>query len=355
MYIPPEIETTFNQHKDYKTSDLKIRRLKNAFVTYDGLVFKNFMLVDKCAFNIKGKEDNNFYYPFWKDTLEKYAVCKWGESLKSVKLNDDINYLVIHSKWFNYAFWITAYLYRLLKVEHELGFKNIKLILPENISKISFVQDSLKEFDIKHEVIPQDHHVFVKNLIMPELREFAWNYSEKQIKPISKRLVEIAKQKVKTENSPIRIYLTRKQHGIRCIKNEKQLLELLDKHGFEQESFENKNIWEQVFLLNHAEIFISQHGAGLANMMFMEENNHVIELIGKDFAKFDHRFPYYNLAKASGLNYQLFLGNATGINTDDILNDNQLNKSQKTKKLRDLDIEINLNDLEKYLDSITKK
>jgi hypothetical protein len=82
------------------------------------LVIKNGLLVSGCAFNLIGNEDKTFYYPFWKRTAMEYAVARWGRN-KTTSIQIDRPCLLIHSKWFNYAFWINAYLPRLIMAEEE--------------------------------------------------------------------------------------------------------------------------------------------------------------------------------------------------------------------------------------------
>ncbi len=312
-----EVLQLLRKKETYSVRFPKIRKLKNVFVTYDGIVMKNGRLVDGCAFNLKGKEDNTFYYHFWRDTFEKYLVCKWGKSIPSVQLKGDQKYLLIHSKWFNYAFWINSFLPRLIQAEQEGYLNNTKLLVPEGWEKIPFVSDSLQLFEVEKEIIPMDHHLFVKHLIMPETRKWTASFVPETIQFTRQRLIDEAIKR--TDSSmvrPAKIYLTRSKRGLRGVENEEAVVDLLKEYGYSVVTFEDLSIWEQIMTMYHATHFISIHGAGLANLMFMEPGSNVLELINKPYAKLEYTFPFWKLGNSVHLNYFMQLC--------DTLNDEQL-------------------------------
>ena len=140
--------------------------MKNVFVTNNGFVLKNGILNSKSGLNLKSQNDHTFYYEYWKTALEQLLVCKFGKSLPSIHLKEK-KYVLIHSKWLNYSFWITEYLQRLVRVEQEIGFKQLILLYPTEWNNIPYIQESLKAFSIEKFPIPPGHHVFVENLIFP--------------------------------------------------------------------------------------------------------------------------------------------------------------------------------------------
>ncbi len=286
----------------------KIKQVKNVFVTHDGLVLKNGLLVKGCAFNLKGNEDKTFYYTFWRDTIEKFAVCKWGKSLKSIHLKGPQKYLLIHSKWFNYSFWINGFLPRLIQAEDEGLLKTTKLIVPEGWKDIPYVWESLKAFEIQIEMIPIDHHIFVDYLIMPETRKWTASFVPSTIKRTNERLVKEALLRVSSKNIEThKVYLTRSSRGVRCIENEDEVIASVQKWGYKVIKFEDLSIWEQIKLMNNTTHFISIHGAGFSNLLFMKEGSTVLELVNKPYAKAEYTFPFWKLANASSVNYYMQL------------------------------------------------
>ncbi len=296
-----------------KIKQPKIKYLNNVFVNTQGLVLKNGFLVKGCAFNLIGKEDNTFYFPFWKLTLEQMIVSKCGKSLKSIQLKDQ-SYLLIHSKWFNYSFWINSYLLRLIQAEEEGLLDKVKVIYPKEWDAIPYVVESLKCFNIRKEVIPLDTNLFVQNLILPETREWSNSFSSNEIKKVKQKLLPYALKNKTITNFPKRIYLTRKNSWARAVENEIELLPILDKFEFESVSFDNLSIWDQILLMHNAEYFVSIHGAGFSNMLFMEEKTSVLELVNQSYADIEYKFPFWKLANACDLNYFVQFGSPNNEN-----------------------------------------
>jgi hypothetical protein len=293
----------FESRKSYSIRPPKIQFINNAFVSEQGLVLKNFLLNPHCAFNLIGKEDNTFYFPYWKLTLEQMLVCKYGKSLQSIHLEPNVNYLLIHTKWFNYSFWVNSSLVRLIMAEQAGLLPNTQLIYPESWDNIHFVKQSLECFDVSIKKIPHDHHLFVPKLIMPEVREWTASFNPTQIQEVRKKIVPIALKKTTITNFPKRIYLSRKQRAVRCVENEQEIMPILKEFSFEVIYFENLSFWDQVAMMHHAEAFISIHGAGFSNVMFMPPKASVLELINVHYAKAEYQFPFWRLSSAAELNY----------------------------------------------------
>lgn len=311
--VNPVMELLYKPYKYYEVTDSEVKTLRNTFVTYQGLVLKNGLLVEGCAFNLRGREDNTFYYQFWRDTVEKMAVCKWGNSLPSIHLKGPQKYLLIHSKWFNYAFWINSFLPRLLTAEKSGLLKQAKLIVPSIWKELPYVWESLKAFDVEMEIISPDVHLFVDNLIMPTTRKWTSSFNPTEIRGISDRmLISLEDQGVVKKTEPSRVYLTRAKRGVRCVENEEEVLSVIKKYNFSVVVFENLNVWEQIELMARTTHFISIHGAGFTNMLFMKPNSSVLELINKPYAEKEYTFPFWKLANASALKYYAQLCNVDG-------------------------------------------
>lgn len=293
----------FVSRQKYRIRNPKIHFLKNAFVSEQGLVIKHLLLNKYCAFNLIGKEDNTFYWPYWRITLEQMLVSKYGKSLKSLKLNTRQNYLLIYTKWFNYSFWVNSCLVRLIMAEKEGLLDNCLLLFPANWNRFEFVTQSLSCFDVKFQVIPEDHHLFVSNLYLPETREWTSSFYPSQIQDVRSKIVPFALEKTTIKEFPKRIYLTRKKRNVRCVENEYEILPILKEYNFTIINFEDYSFWDQVALMNHAETFVSVHGAGFSNVMFMKPESSVLELINEPYAKVEYQFPFWKLSSAAQLNY----------------------------------------------------
>jgi hypothetical protein len=305
----PWMEPYFLKRQKQKVRQPEIKRLKNVFVNHYGLVLKNGIIKRRSAFNLFGNEDNTFGFAYWKILFEQYIISKFGKSLPSVKLTDDKTYLLIHSKWFNYSFWVNSFLARLLHAEEVYGLENLVLIYPEGWDHISYASESLEPIQIERIRIPNDHHLFVKNLILPETRAWTASFDPTQIQKVRERFVPLALERTKLTSFPKNIYLTRNKRKTRSIENEDELTPILLEHDFTILNFEDYSFWDQVALMHNAKSFVSIHGAGFSNCLFMQPKSAVMELINKAYADLEYKFPFWKLACAAELNYFVQFGN----------------------------------------------
>jgi capsular polysaccharide biosynthesis protein len=75
-----------------------------------------------------------------------------------------------------------------------------------------------------------------------------------------------------------RIYITRREARHRRIANEAEVEEVLHGYGFETHLMEGYSLAEQVTLFSKAEIVVSPHGAGLANILFSPPELTVVDI-----------------------------------------------------------------------------
>ena len=292
-----------------------VKKIKNAFVSSQGLVIRRGVLVLGSAFNLIGLRDKTFYLHFWKLVFVQMLVSRFGKSLKSVRLNSNDNYLLIHSKWFNYSFWINSSLLRLIQAEEKGYLTDVRLIYPEEWDEIRYVKESLECFNINKVVIPKDNHLFVKNLILPHTREWTASFLPGELDKVKLKIVPYALKKATFKMDIKRLYLTRKNSRSRSVLNEVELDEILDKYNFTRFSFDDISFWDQVFIMSKLECFISIHGAGFSNVIFMQEGASVLELVNQSYADIEYKFPFWKMSVSSNLKYYVQFGKITSKNT----------------------------------------
>ncbi|WP_224826381.1 glycosyltransferase 61 family protein [Cognatishimia sp. MH4019] len=85
---------------------------------------------------------------------------------------------------------------------------------------------------------------------------------------------------MQTDHLPKRFWVARAATGNRNreMRNEDKLIEALRPHGFQVIYFEHLKPLEQVAIMANAEIMMSYHGAGFANMLFAGPQTHCIEV-----------------------------------------------------------------------------
>ena len=325
--------------------------IKRVFMSHEGLVLKNNFLVNRCAFNLKGNYDNTFHKTFWKLALEQYFVSRFGKSLNLYRIKYPV--LLIHSKWFNYSFWITDCLNRLLLAEEKGLLNKVKLIYPEEWKNINYVNESLEGFNVEKIMIPKGTHVYSDKLHFVQTRKWTSSFSPSQMKKLRERIIDCSYAKIINLKVADKIYLTRKNRGVRGVENEEAIIQVLKKYKFSVLDFSEYSFWEQVFIMRNAKCFISIHGAGFANILFMEKGSSVLELINETYAEIEYRFPFYHLANAIDLKYFAQFGK---VENENLRNFNNKENYQLYEKeyLVNQDITIDINRFEANIELMIK-
>jgi hypothetical protein len=290
----------FLSKKSYKNKLLKIKNLKNVFISHWGLLIHRLFLPLKSAENLIGMYDSTFYKDHWSMAFEQYLVSKFGKSLSSQHFSDG-EFFTIHTPWFGYFSWLTTYLPRLIVIHQK--YPNATLLVPEEWTSISYVKDSLELFpNLRMQIVKSDHHMFVKNFIFAQVRPWTSQFYPDHLESV-RNLFSTDNLKI-TDVTPIkRIYVSRKKANRRKIINEEVIELLLHEYGFQSICFEDYSINEQVIFMKNAEILISMHGAGLTNTMFMNPNSILFELTPSVEYQKQFRFPFWRIASLLKIDY----------------------------------------------------
>jgi len=318
-FLPQEYEALYKSMQTYTIALPRVRLHKNVFVSHEGLCLKNLRLLPKSSFNIRTKYDVSFGKSYHRLVFEQFIVSKYRKSLEYIKLEDK-KYTLIHTKWFNYSFWLTSSLIRLFyacKEEEE-----VTVIYPESWKNIPYINESLKLFpNIKKEIIPSGVHLIVKSLVLPEVREFTAGFAPSQVKEFR----DYVKERIKTQNIKIELsgktYITRKKAKYRKFANEDFVIKTLTKQNYTIIDFEDYSFFEQVYIMMKTHSLISIHGAGLSNILFMPEGAKVFELMHHYTSKDDYRFVFWKLAESVGLKYHIQFCQTEGENPNPLYHD----------------------------------
>jgi hypothetical protein len=77
------------------------------------------------------------------------------------------------------------------------------------------------------------------------------------------------------------VFISRSDAPQRRILNEDEVFERFKPYGFVRYELSKLSVAEQILLMNNAEIVVGEHGAGLTNILFCNQNTLVIELFQK--------------------------------------------------------------------------
>ncbi|MCL1990429.1 MAG: glycosyltransferase family 61 protein [Defluviitaleaceae bacterium] len=127
---------------------------------------------------------------------------------------------------------------------------------------------------------------------------------------------EFFRQFIDQEVMPFRkVYISR-NNSKRALTNENEIEHVLEAHGFDIIYAERLTFEEQVKLFSETELLVSGHGAGLANILFMQSGTKLIEIFHEHFLKSD----YYQRSVHNQMGYQLMMTDKTGkLNVSELL------------------------------------
>jgi capsular polysaccharide biosynthesis protein len=322
--------------KDKNQSPVFLFSLCNAYVSPYGVVFKNGMVIKESVYNSSIKKNWTHFISF----------CKKITQNKVKKINGDC-IVITHSWYDNYYHWMIEIVPRLFLMKDELSNKT--LIIHKTLLK--FHIDVLSKFNFKEIVFIDDNELAkCENISFTSFPNYYTNQfldmASKRIKLIELNvnylLMREMSQWLLNNNSLLnkstgflnkKIYISRKKAFKRRIINELELEKMLVANGFVKVFLEDISFEQQVDLLNNSGIVIGCHGAGLANIIFMQPNTFVIDLINEHL----HEFCYYTLASVANVNYCHVNCNCDGAEMQNPGNN---------------DIEVNINIIQEILESI---
>ena len=335
LNMEQECQKLFEPDNKFKTVNLKVRYLKNCFVNHYGLVLKNGFLVKGCAPNI-GFElyDDSFYFKHWTKALEQQVVSKYGKSIKSINLVDDTKYLIIHSPWFSYYFWITECLPRLLMVKDQLD--DLTLIYPESWDNLSYVNETLELFpNLKLKRIESDVHIRVKNLVLPEVKPWTPMFIPASVFEVRDFLFQALDDKdIKSPIETDKVYISRAGSKRRKFINENLVENLMEKYDFSVVRMEELTFFDQIALMRQTKFMTAMTGAGLINILFMKQGGGFLDLTNQEYKyKSQYKFHYFKLCNILGIDYAVnFFQSEKNQNIDHWSNQNLIEDISKIEE-----------------------
>ena len=200
-----------------------------------------------------------------------------------------------------YFHWLADVLPRLLTVKEEL--KDLVLLLPSDCKELKYVSDSLRAFEIGGvEFVSPDEVLVCENLLVPTQTAPSGSYNDELIQAVGKVVAEFyAPDAGELRERPAdRVYISRAEAPKRRITNEEEVVDVLREFNFRIVRSEEHSFAEQVRMAARAGYVVSNHGAGLTNILFMRPGASVLEL---RHATDRINNCYFTLASALKLNY----------------------------------------------------
>lgn len=237
-------------------------------------------------------------------------LIKYLPSVKSNKL-DAVCCLLITTWTNNYWHWLIDVMLRIEGLEFYEKQTGIKpqLIVPKNMS--AWQRDSLEilGYSPNNWIIWDKLKIKVNKLVVPSFRRYY--DGQKYNRPMSSNACHWLRNRIfnnisnidmVNQSFSVNIFISRRKAFSRRVINEDEVIKALALLGFATYILEEMSFVEQVRLFSQAQIIISPHGAGLANLIF-SDNPLVIELFSSCILPGNA-----NLARGLGFKYGCLRG-----------------------------------------------
>lgn len=268
----------------------RLLELHNVRVSSDGFLFQGLSILPE-SFAFPANRDLWKRRSFLRFFAANYVIRRAREVKRDVLwITDDWSYGYFH--------WLTDVLTRLYVMRER--WHDFVLLLPAAYESLDFVQASLKCFGVKDvEFIGRNEVVHCRRIFMPTHTAPSGHYNEEIIRGVRALLLK-GYGDAKLRDAGERVYISRGRAPKRRIINEDATRELLEQFGFKAIYAEDHSFAEQVHICSRARYLVSNHGAGLTNMLFMPESASVLELRHHEDAINNC---YFTLSSALNLNY----------------------------------------------------
>jgi hypothetical protein len=304
--LAPSERIFFEHELIREIPDHKLIRCQKAVITPDGVVFAEGKLVPESLYVEVHSDFFGGMYQLYYRMLGSVVKLKKG------------NYLLAFDAWsYGYFHWMTEFIPRLFKLKHVI--RESTVILPsvnngiwsrdsalkslfsqgQPVSETGYFSESLEAFhlDLTYRHRPRIP-LTVKDLYLSSHLAPSGNYDDEVMKAL--RNFYFSHYKIDARKPERLIYASRGKAPRRYIVNELEVVENLRALGFEIVFFENLSFREQVYLLSETKFLVSQHGAGLTNLLFMKADSQVLELKSE---RDSQNHCYFSLASAMNINY----------------------------------------------------
>jgi len=232
---------------------------------------------------------------YGKKARLKLFVGRYLNSLLGMRSESDC--LWIADTWSGaYFHWMTDALPRLVAAQ-KMGFADI--LLPQNLLHFKYITASIKPFH-KGNIRFTGRAVRCRSLLIPAHTAPTGNYNEGLVRRMRDVYASYYRKSSTQEVLPDKIYVSRSKALKRKIVNEQECVSVLVGYGFHVVCLEDYEFDEQAQICLAAKFMVSNHGAGLTNMLFMQAGAAVLELRKRrDF----HNNCYFALASALSIKY----------------------------------------------------
>lgn len=266
----------------------QVLKFEDVLASPEGLLFKGTKILPE-----------SFAFPYHLDDWRFSSVVKFLATNYGLRRRRKIEgeALWITDYWSTgYFHWVTDVLTRLFVMRDRL--RDLLLVLPGKYEQRDVVKACLKAFGVSEvDFVGADEVVEFRSLVMPSHTAPSGHFKDEAIRGVRDVLLN-AYGDVDGEDE--RLYISRTGAGRRRIVNEDEVTSVLRKFGFETICAEDLSFEQQVAICSRARYIVSNHGAGLTNILFMKQGGSVLELRHESDCVNNC---YFTMSSALDLNY----------------------------------------------------
>jgi capsular polysaccharide biosynthesis protein len=269
----------------------RLLKFSDVLVSTEGLLFKGMQILRE-----------SFAFPYHLDEWRSRSVLKFLATNYAVRRQRKVEQQAtwITDYWSTgYFHWLADALTRLFVVRDELG--DGVLLLPGDYEGREHVQSSLRAFGVSNLDFVRRHEVVrCRSLVTPSHTAPSGHFNDQAIRGVRDVLLVAYGDPRRENGADKRLYISRNRAGRRRIVNEDEVTPVLRDFGFETVCAEELSFEQQVKTFSLARYIVSNHGAGLTNMLFMKDGGSVLELRHKTDCINNC---YFTMSSALGVNY----------------------------------------------------
>jgi capsular polysaccharide biosynthesis protein len=278
----------FGHELEREIPPVELLEMRGVRVSPDGILFRAGRILPE-----------SFAYPNHLEQWKTRSVAKFFVSNYLLRRRRRVagGVVWIVDDWSNgYFHWLTDALTRLYTIKDTAG--SLTLMLPHRYASLEFIRPSLAPFGVRDvRFIAPDETLLCERLIVPMHTAPSGHYDEEILGGVRRLLIEAYGAH---EDGDERIYISRARAPKRRIANEEEVLSVVREFGFRVVHAEEHTFEQQVKIASRARFLVSNHGAGLTNMLFMRDGGRVLELRHQTDSVNNC---YFTMASALGLEY----------------------------------------------------
>jgi Glycosyltransferase 61 len=258
----------FQDELDVRIPATRILELNEVNISPDGIIFKGGRIL---------AESFNYRHEFirWANSERLFKFFVRNYAFRTQQRLDNQAFWVTDNWGSAYFHWLLDSVPRLYVVRDQLPEST--LLLPEAFRSSHYILPSLAPFNIGSiRFVGRREVLRCRKLVVPSHTGSSGEYNEEVVRDLRQfyRSYYVGEDC----NPPERIYISRSKATKRRITNENEVIGVVRAYGFSVVCFEDHPFEEQVRMMSHARYVVANHGAGLANMLFLPERSSVFEL-----------------------------------------------------------------------------